>query len=133
MPHILFVDDDPSVRSVIARALHRPQRTIEVAKHGEEALARGARNKPNLIVTDVVMPRMNGWAFVRRLRASPETAFIPVIFVTGLSSPTDRIRGFRIGADDYIAKPVDLDELELRVENVLHRARVARERSPARP
>ncbi len=127
MPNILFVDDDPKVRSIVVRALHRPQRTIEAALHGEDALARVAKNKPDLIITDVIMPRMNGWALVRHLRAAPATAFIPVIFMTGLDSTTDRIRGFRIGADDYITKPVDLDELELRVENVLHHARGTRE------
>jgi len=123
MPSILFVDDDPKVRSIVVRALRRPQRSIEAAQHGEDALARVAKSKPDLIITDVIMPRMNGWALVRRLRATPATAFIPVIFMTGLDSPTDRIRGFRIGADDYITKPVNLDELELRVENVLHHAR----------
>jgi len=127
MPNILLVDDDLKARAVVAKVLSRPQRTIDVATHGEEAMACIAERMPDLIITDVVMPRMNGWALVRRLRATPETAFIPVIFMTGLDTPQDRIRGFRIGADDYVTKPVSLDELELRVENVLHRARGARD------
>lgn len=120
MPHLLIVDDDRDARPVLAAVLTRPQRTIDVAGHGEEALARVKERRPDLILTDVVMPRMNGWAFVRRLRTNTETAFIPVIFVTGLASDADRIRGFRLGADDYICKPVNLVELELRVEKALH-------------
>ncbi len=127
MTNILLVDDDPRARAVVASALTRPQRTIAVAAHGEDAIERIGERAPDLLITDVIMPRMNGWTLVRRLRATPATAFIPVIFMTGLDSTHDRIRGFRIGADDYITKPVNLDELELRVENVLHRARAARE------
>ena len=122
MPHILIVDDDRELRPMFAVALARPHRTVEVAAHGEEALQRVKERKPDLILTDVVMPRMNGWAFVRLLRTNPETAFIPVIFVTGLSTDANRIRGFRLGADDYICKPVNPVELELRVENALHHA-----------
>lgn len=105
---------------MLAISLARPDRTIEVAAHGEEALDRVKEQKPDLIVTDVIMPRMNGWTFVRQLRTSPATAFIPVIFVTGLGRVTDRIRGFRLGADDYICKPIDPVELDLRVESALH-------------
>ncbi len=123
MPHILFVDDDPTSRSVVAEALARPQRTIEVAAHGEEALASVARHRPDLVITDIVMPRMNGWVLVRRLRTSAATAFVPVILVSSLADAEDRIRGFRLGADDYLTKPVNLEELELRVENALHHAR----------
>jgi DNA-binding response OmpR family regulator len=123
MPHLLIVDDDRDARPMLAAVLHRPHRTIDVAAHGEEALERVKQRKPDLILTDVVMPRMNGWAFVRRLRTETETAFIPVIFVTGLASEDNRIRGFRLGADDYICKPINPVELELRVENALHHAR----------
>jgi DNA-binding response OmpR family regulator len=121
----LIVDDNPDMRVMVAHALQRPQRTFQTAQHGEDALAYVAHRQPSLIITDVVMPRLNGWALVRQLRATATTAFIPVIFMTGLSSTADRIRGFRIGADDYITKPVDLEELELRVMNVLHRSRGA--------
>jgi DNA-binding response OmpR family regulator len=126
MPNILLVDDDPTVRAIAADALRRPYRTIHVAVDGEEALEHIAAHKPDLILTDVIMPRMDGWTLVRRLRTTPSTAFIPVIFMTALTTAANRIRGFRIGADDYIPKPLDLDELELRVENVLHHTRSAR-------
>jgi DNA-binding response OmpR family regulator len=123
MSNILLVDDDPSMRALVATALGRPERTIRVAAHGEEAFELIAEQKPDLIISDVVMPRMNGWAFVRGLRSNASTAFIPIIFMTALTSPADRMRGFRIGADDYIMKPLDVCELEQRVENVLFRSR----------
>jgi DNA-binding response OmpR family regulator len=106
--------------------LARPHRTVDVATHGEEAIEQIAVRKPHLIITDVVMPKMNGWSFVRRLRSTPSTAFIPVIFMTALDDPKFRLRGFRVGADDFITKPLDLDELERRVESVIFRARADR-------
>ena len=126
MPHILLVDDDSSMRDLVASALERPERTIDVAVHGEEALEKIADRKPHLIISDVVMPRMNGWTFVERLRSTPSTAFIPIIFMTALASAADRMRGFRIGADDYVMKPLDVCELERRVESVLFRSRAVR-------
>jgi DNA-binding response OmpR family regulator len=126
MQNILLVDDDPCVRALVAKVLARPHRTIDLATHGEEAIACVARRKPHLIVSDVVMPRMNGWSFVRRLRAQPSTAFIPVIFMTALDDPKFRLRGFRVGADDFITKPLDFDELERRVESVFFRSRADR-------
>jgi DNA-binding response OmpR family regulator len=126
MPNILLVDDDVSLRDLVCQVLSKPHTTVDVATHGEQALAHIATRKPQLIISDVVMPRMNGWSLVRRLRSTPETAFIPVIFMTALDDPKFRLRGFRIGADDFITKPLDLDELERRVENVLFRARADR-------
>src|SRR5512143_3861449 len=123
MSHILVVDDDETARRLVAQALTRPHRTIHVAAHGEEALEQVAKTTPDLVISDVVMPKMNGWALVRRLRTTHATAFIPVILMTSLDSEHDRIRGFRLGADDFLSKPVSFEELELRVENVLHRAR----------
>lgn len=124
--HILLVDDDVSATRIIARWLDRPYRTIATARDGEEALASVGAALPDLIVTDVKMPRLDGWGLVRRLRASRETAFIPLIFLSELDETPDRIRGFSLGADDYVPKPVDLDELSFRVSNVLDRARALR-------
>lgn len=123
MAHILVVDDDDTARNLIAQALARPHRTIHVAAHGEEALAQISTTMPDLVITDVVMPKMNGWSLVRRLRTTHSTAFVPVILMTSLDTERDRIRGFRLGADDFVSKPVSFEELELRVENVLHHAR----------
>src|SRR5207244_11337000 len=77
--------------------------------------------QPNLLITDVMMPHMDGWALVKALRARPEMSTLPVIFLTALSSDDDRIRGFRLGADDYVTKPFRFEELDLRVAKTLRR------------
>ena len=120
MPRILIVDDDLLARAAIVSQLARPHREIATAENGREALALARTFAPNLIVTDIVMPGLDGWELVGRLRAERETALTPVIFLTGLSSPAARVYGLRLGAVDFLGKPVDLDELELRVENALH-------------
>lgn len=129
MARVLIVDDDPSTRSILAGALARPGREIEVAEDGFEALRLIEARLPDVIVTDVVMPRMSGWTLVKQLRAAPATAFVPVIFLSGLDAPEDRIQGFRLGGDDFVAKPVNLEELRLRIESALRHA--PRERARA--
>jgi CheY-like chemotaxis protein len=85
--------------------------------------SRALARTPDLLITDVMMPKMDGWALVRQLRAHPQLAMLPVIFLTALSSEDDRIRGFRLGADDYVTKPFRFEELDLRVAKTLRRAR----------
>ena len=126
MTRILVVDDDPSSTNAIARWLARPYRTLVCASDGEEALASIATQRPDLLVTDVNMPRLDGWSLVRELRARQTGTPIPVIFLTAVDAEDDRVRGFRMGADDYIPKPVNLDELSLRVERTLYHARKLR-------
>src|SRR5207248_10119671 len=82
-------------------------------------LMRADQLKPDLIITDVMMPKLDGWQLVRALRSRHEFAFVPVIFLTALGGEEDRIRGFRLGADDYLPKPFRFEELELRVANAL--------------
>jgi DNA-binding response OmpR family regulator len=94
---------------------------ISTATDGEEGFRQAVAQPPDLIITDVMMPRMDGWALVRALRARPEMGLLPVIFLTALSSDDDRIRGFRLGADDYVPKPFRFEELDLRVARVLKR------------
>ncbi len=92
---------------------------VETAKEGQEGLEKAFSFTPDLIITDVLMPNMNGWSFVRALRSHEEMAMVPVIFLTGLNSDEDRILGFRLGADDYLPKPFRFEELYLRVEKAL--------------
>jgi DNA-binding response OmpR family regulator len=120
MPRILVVDDDPSMRSAIAAELSRPQREIAVAADGEEALTLADSFGPDLVLTDILMPRLDGWGLVTALRARRETSLTAVIFLTALDSAAARVYGLRLGAVDFLGKPFDLDELELRVENALH-------------
>ena len=120
---ILIVEDDPASADLVGRALGGRGYIVVTAKDGVEGLALLERSRPDLVVSDVQMPRMNGWDFVRRLRARPETAFTPVIFLTALDSVEDCVYGFRLGADDYLSKPYAIAELVARVERLLARAR----------
>src|SRR4029079_601591 len=120
-PHVLVADDDAWILRMVATVLEKRGYSVETAGDGEDALERALIRAPDLLVTDVMMPRMDGWALVKALRARPELATLPVIFLTALSSDEDRIRGFRLGADDYVPKPFRFEELDLRVAKTLRR------------
>jgi CheY-like chemotaxis protein len=122
---ILIVDDDPWILRMVSTLLEKKGYQIFTASDGEEGLIRAAQMKPDLIITDVMMPRMDGWTMVKHLRARPDLAIIPVIFLTALGGEEDRIKGFRLGADDYLPKPFRFEELDLRVHNALKKARQA--------
>ncbi|MBK8480092.1 MAG: response regulator [Proteobacteria bacterium] len=116
---VLVVDDDPWIRTMVATMLRQGGHAVELAENGAKGLVAAGRFEPELIVTDVMMEGMDGWTFVRQLRSQPKTALIPVIFLTALDSADDRIRGFQLGADDYLAKPFRFEELNLRIERTL--------------
>lgn len=124
-PHVLVADDDAWILRMVTTVLEKRGYTVETAVDGEEALQRALARTPDLLITDVMMPRMDGWALVRRLRAHAQLAMLPVIFLTALTSEEDRIRGFRLGADDYVPKPFRFEELDLRVARTLRRAEAA--------
>jgi CheY-like chemotaxis protein len=119
MSRILIVDDDISTREVLAEQLSAPDREIATAADGVEALATARTFGPHLVITDIEMPQMSGWDLFVELHRRRETALTPVIFVTGLGARHDRMRGLRLGAVDYVVKPIDLEELSLRVTNAL--------------
>ena len=116
MPRILVVDDDPWILKMVTTVLGKRGHEVQVGKNGREGLDKAKETRPDLIITDIMMPEMDGWDFVRNIRATPGISMVPVIFLTALSDDDDRIQGFRLGADDYLAKPFRFDELELRVE-----------------
>ena len=95
--------------------------------------------RPDLIITDVMMPKLDGWSLVRALRSRAELALVPVIFLTALGGEEDRIKGFRLGADDYLPKPFRFEELDLRVANALKKAKTTQakaeevKRAPVEP
>src|SRR6187399_464826 len=120
-PHVLVADDDAWILRMVATVLEKRGYSVETAVDGEDALARALARTPDLLITDVMMPKMDGWALVRQLRAHAAFAMLPVIFLTALSSEDDRIRGFRLGADDYVTKPFRFEELDLRVAKILRR------------
>src|SRR5512143_2740442 len=122
-PRILVVDDDAWIRRMVTTVLEKRGYEVVVARDGEDGLAKAQASPPDLIITDVMMPRLDGWALVKQLRSRPELALVPVVFLTALGSDEDRIRGFRLGADDYLAKPFRFEELDLRVAKALkHRS-----------
>src|SRR5215475_3501223 len=120
-PRILVVDDDAWILRMVTTVLGKRGYDIITAEDGEDALHVIQDKPPDLVITDVMMPKMDGWAFVKKLRTTRQYAFIPVIFLTALSSDEDRIRGFRLGADDYLPKPFRFEELDLRVAKALKR------------
>jgi DNA-binding response OmpR family regulator len=123
-PHVLVADDDAWILRMVATVLEKRGYSVETASDGDEALQRALVRTPDLLITDVMMPRMDGWSLVRNLRAHADLALLPVIFLTALSSEDDRIRGFRLGADDYVTKPFRFEELDLRVAKTLRRTQV---------
>jgi DNA-binding response OmpR family regulator len=121
MDEILVVDDDRDVAQTIELALRRRDFRVTLAYSGVEAIKLLRRYKPDLVILDVLMPGMSGLEVCRRLRANESTASLPVIFLTARGQEQDRIDGLRVGADDYLGKPFNLEELILRVRAVLRR------------
>jgi len=122
---ILVADDDAWILHMVTTVLEKRGYQVETASDGEEAYQKAIAQPPDLLITDVMMPKMDGWKLVKSLRARPEFALVPVIFLSALSSDDDRIRGFRLGADDYLPKPFRFEELDLRVAKTLrHRQAV---------
>lgn len=116
---ILVVDDDPKVRAVLERVLLKDGHTIETAENGHAALAAIERRPPDVILTDVTMPGMDGFELCERLKMDVVTRLIPVVMVTGLSDRDNRIKGVELGADEFLTKPVDPQELRARIRSLM--------------
>ncbi|PZG44431.1 DNA-binding response regulator [Spongiactinospora gelatinilytica] len=119
---ILVVEDDPTVAEVVAKYLERDGHTVDCVGDGAEALRRAVADPPDLLVLDLMLPKMDGLTVCRKLR---ERRPIPVIMLTALGDEMDRVVGLETGADDYVTKPFSPRELALRVRSVLRRARGA--------
>lgn len=122
MASILVVDDDIDVADTIHRSLINKGHSVKVVYNGVEALEAVKQNSPDLIVLDVIMPFMDGIEVCRRLRQDPQTTHIPIIFLTAMDRLDDKLEGFDAGADDYVTKPFDIQELEVRTRAVLRRS-----------
>jgi DNA-binding response OmpR family regulator len=129
MARILVVDDDLSVSDAISRMLIRRGHETIVVHNGQDAIKAAQNQAPELVVLDVVMPGMDGVEVCRRLRADPDTARLPIIFLTARIMIEDKIKGFEAGADDYLTKPFAIQELELRVRALLRRTEMLIEQS----
>jgi len=122
-PRILIVDDETSVHQLVRSMLRRGEYEVQSFTDPVEALKTARSYPPELVVSDVLMPRMDGWTFVKNLRSSSACALVPVIFLTSQSSTEDHIRGFRLGADDYLDKSTSFWDLPDRVARALVRRR----------
>ncbi len=131
MSEILIVDDDRDVAQTIKLALQRRGFGAQAAYSGLEAIRMLAHYHPSLIILDVSMPGIDGFEVCRRIRNTPKIADLPVIFLTARGQDQDRIDGFRAGADDYLSKPFNLEELLLRVNAVLRRFQSSPDTTPA--
>ena len=112
---ILVVDDSPTDRQFLLEGLSKLGYQVVLAENGEEALGKAKAEKPDLVLMDIVMPRMNGFQATRSIAKDEATKHIPVIVCTTKSLETDRIWGMRQGARDYLVKPVNLDELAAKI------------------
>ena len=121
--HILVVDDDQAVRDSLARSLHYSGYEVTTANDGIEALARLSAMRPDAVIMDVMMPRLDGLETTRSLRASGND--VPILVLTARDAVGDRVDGLDAGADDYMAKPFSFDELQARLRALTRRARPA--------
>jgi phosphate regulon transcriptional regulator PhoB len=124
---ILVVEDEADIRELLRYSLVQEGYAVEEAGDGAEALDRVMRRAPDLVMLDLMLPRMSGLELCRRLRANPETARLPVIVVTAKSAEVDRVLGLEMGADDYVVKPFSPREVVARVKALLRRANAALE------
>ncbi|MCG3209125.1 MAG: Sensor histidine kinase TmoS [Anaerolineae bacterium] len=118
-PVILVVDDSPVNLKFVFTALQRANFTIVSAENGEDGLVMAKDRQPDLILLDVMMPGIDGFEVCERLKADPATRSIPVIFMTALSDSVDKVKGFEVGGDDYVTKPVDVPEVIARIHTQL--------------
>lgn len=126
MFHILVVEDDKSTRRLLEAFLQKNGYSVSAARNGVEALALLDRQHVDLIVLDVMMPDMDGYALTRELREGGST--VPILMATARQLPADKRQGFLAGTDDYMTKPVDLEEMLWRIQALLRRAQIVNAR-----
>jgi two-component system response regulator RpaA len=122
MQTILVIDDDELVSRTLQRALKLYDYQVMVANSGTEGLHVARRHRPDLLVLDIVMPGTDGYQVCRQVRGDPLLKDVPILFLTAKSKDEDKIEGFRAGGDDYLSKPFNMQELQLRIRAILRRA-----------
>lgn len=123
--NILFVDDEEQIRKLVSTYLARQGYAVVVATDGYEALKAIRANMPDLVITDVMMPNMNGFELTRRLRADHRTARIPVLMLSARKEADDVLTGYSEGADEYVAKPIEMSVLAAKIDVLLKRVRAS--------
>ena len=121
MPRLLVVEDEPNILELLSASLRYAGFDVVTAAAGTEAVQAAQRHRPDLIVLDVMLPDMDGFDVIRRLRGGG--ARIPVVFLTARDATEDQVRAWRLGGDDYVAKPFSLEEVIARIRAVLRRTR----------
>jgi DNA-binding response OmpR family regulator len=119
---ILVIDDDPGLLTLLRLGLEREGFTVITAGGGKEGLRRAYETRPDVVILDIMMPEMDGWIACQRLRHMCDT---PIIMLTAKADQADVLKGFSLGADDYLTKPCSFDELKARILTVLRRAKAS--------
>ena len=126
MFHILVVEDDKNTRLLLKAVLEAENYTVSTAENGEEALSVMEHSHIDLVVLDVMMPKMDGYTFTKTLREADNN--LPILMVSAKQLPADKKQGFLVGTDDYMTKPIDEEEMLLRIRALLRRAKIASDR-----
>jgi DNA-binding response OmpR family regulator len=122
---VVIVDDDHGCRTMAAAPFRQRGDYVRALGDGVDALAACLKEVPDIIVSDVQMPRMDGWTLVRMVRSRPTLSSVPFVFLTTLGSEAERLKGYQLGVDDYIAKPFPGRELQARVDRIVTRVQKA--------
>jgi PleD family two-component response regulator len=119
---LLVIEDDPDTSSLLGMYFSGHDYDVTLASRGDEGMAAARRKLPDVVLLDIGLPDIDGYVVCNQLRASPRTSHIPIVFLSEKASVTDRVAGLGAGAQDYITKPFDLEELRLRVQNLISRS-----------
>jgi PleD family two-component response regulator len=121
-PRLLIVEDDTDISNMLRIFFSGHQYDVHTAYRGSEALEKTRQNLPHLIVLDIMLPDIDGFEVCRILRTNTRTSHVPIIFLTQKDERSDKLQGLELGADDYVTKPFDIEELKLRVQRAISRA-----------
>jgi DNA-binding NarL/FixJ family response regulator len=119
--HLLLVDDEPGLREAVSAYLEDSGFTVKVSANAQDAWQSMETDRPDLIISDIMMPQVNGYEFLQKVRSDERFVSLPVIFLTARGMTSDRIKGYQTGVDAYIPKPFDPEELVAVVQNLLSR------------
>src|SRR5690554_3922754 len=121
---LLIVEDDIDIANMLKIYFTNQGYDVDTVLRGADALEKTRHNLPHLIILDIMLPDMDGFEVCQVLRTTTRTSHVPVIFLTQKDERSDKLQGLELGADDYITKPFDIDELKLRVQRAIYRAEV---------
>ena len=121
MAKILVVDDDESIRLIYQAYLTKDGHTVEIAVDGMDAMAKIPAFRPDLILLDINMPKMSGFEVAKRLKADPKTDHIPIFIMTSLKQEANIKKGYELGIDEYITKPMNISHLKLKINKFLEK------------